>query len=128
MPRKERKDRQTSSRSGDNPGDARRPHSIRFSDSEWTKIEDAAVRHGISAGELVRSGALAAAGDRLAMLPSAAISSGHLALIEATWRTVYVLATLNREELLGTGREQELDEIIAAAHEVMAETMEAGPA
>ena len=41
---------------------ARRPHSIRLSDSEWTQIEDAALRHGISAGEIVRSGALGAAG------------------------------------------------------------------
>ena len=90
-------------------------------------IEDAAVRHGISAGELVRSASLAAAGDRLAVLPQATISAGHLALIEATWRMVYVLATLNRDELLDARREKELDEIVAAAHDVMAESMEAGP-
>ena len=96
-------------------------------DTEWTMIEDTAARHGHSAGELVRSGALAAAGDRLVVRPPATISTGHLALIEATWRAVYVLATLNREELLGAGRKKDLDEIVAAAHDVMAETMEEGP-
>ena len=124
----DRKNPDASNRSGDNPGNARRPHSIRFSDSEWTTIEDAALRHGIPAGELVRSGALAAAGDRLAVLPPTTISTGHLALIEATWRMVYVLATLNRDVLLDAKREKELDEIVAAAHELMAETMEEGPA
>ena len=114
--------------SGNDPGDARRPHSIRFSNSEWTLIEEAALRHGISAGELILSGALAVAGERRAAPPPATVSPGHLALIEATFRTVYVLATLRREELLGTDREEELDEIVASARGVMAETMNEGPA
>ena len=128
MARNDGRNRQTRNNSGDHTGDARRPHSIRFSDSEWTLIEDAALRHGISAGEIVRTGALAAAGERLAAPPPATVSPGHLALIEATFRTLYVLATLRRVELLDTSRENELDEIVKAARSVMVETMNEGPA
>ena len=49
-----------------------------------------------------------------------------------TFRTVYVLATLRRDELLDAEREDELedelDEIVAEARRVMAETMNDGPA
>ena len=128
MPRNEQKDPGTRNRSGENQSVSRRPHSIRFSDSEWRLIEQAATRHGQSAGELVRSGALAIAEDRLGESPPATLSPGHLALIEATYRAVYVLATLNREQLLDAEREKELDDIVAAAHEMMEETMNEGPA
>ncbi len=40
---------------------------------------------------------------------------------------VYVLATLNRDELLADGRDKELDAIVAAAHGTMNETMSEGP-
>lgn len=128
MQRKEKKNPKTGNRSGENQGTARRPHSIRFSDSEWSLIEQAAARHGLPAGELVRSGALAAAEDRLVEPHPVTISPGHIALIEATYRAVYLLATLDREKLLDAGRENELDDLIAAAHNAMAETMNEGPA
>ena len=110
-----------------NRSDARRPHSIRFSDSEWDLIERAAARHGIPAGELVRSGAIALAEDRLGEAPPATVSPGHLVLIETMWRMVYVLATLNRDELLAGGRGKDLDDIVAAARRTMNETMSEGP-
>ena len=106
------------------PGAARRPHSIRFSDSEWTLIEDAALRHGVSAGEIVRSGALAAAGRRLDEAAPAALAPGHLTLIEATFRMVYATATLRRNELRAAGHEKQLEKLVAEAREVMTETME----
>ena len=40
----------------------------------------------------------------------------------------YVLATLNREQVLDVRRENELDDIVAAAQQVKAETMEEGSA
>ena len=93
MPRNDQKDREASNESSDDPDTARRPHSIRFSDSEWSMVEWAAARHGLSAGELVRSGALAGAEDRLGESLPATLSPGHIALIEATYRAVYMLAT-----------------------------------
>ena len=83
--------------------------------------------HGIPAGELVRAGAIALAEDRLGEAPPATVSPGHLALIETMWRMVYVLATLNREQLLDGGRADDLDELVAEAREVMKETMDEGP-
>ena len=91
----DRKDAKTSNKRRENRGVARRSHSIRFADSEWNLIERAAARQGVPAGEFARSGALAAAEERIAELPPAALSPGHLALIESTWRMAYVLATLN---------------------------------
>ncbi|MDE0030321.1 MAG: hypothetical protein OXU42_13080 [Deltaproteobacteria bacterium] len=128
MAQNDRKNSETGSKAAGKRSDVRRPHSIRFSDSEWRLIENAATRHGIPVGELVRSGALAIAEDRLGEALPATLSFGHLALIEATWRMAYVLATLARERMLDAGREKELDDLVAAARNVMKETMEEGPA
>ena len=128
MPRSDRNSPATRRKPDPKRSDARRPHSIRFSDSEWKLVERAAARHGVAVGELVRSSAVAAAEDRLGAAPPAMLSPGHLALIEATWRMAYVLATQNREQLLDDGREEDLDELVADAHEIMRETMNAGPA
>ena len=128
MARNARKNTATSHRRGETRADARRSHSIRFADSEWKLIERAAARQGIPAGEFARSGALAAAENRIAEVSPAVLSPGHLALIESTWRMAYVLATLNREQLLDAGREDDLDELVTESREVMRETMTEGPA
>ncbi len=112
----------------ENPSDPRAPHSVRFSGSEWSLVERAAALHGIAAGELVRSGALAAAEERLGEPPAVTLSSGHAALIEAVYRMVYMMATLDRGRLLDAGRGKELENLIAAARRTMAETMDEGPA
>lgn len=109
------------------PSKTRVPHSIRFSDSEWLMIKKAAARHGIPAGELVRSGAFAAAQERLGDSPQVTLSSGHAGLIEAVYRMVYMMATLDRGRLLDEGRGKELEDLIAAAKETMAEAMDEGP-
>ncbi len=128
MPQNDRRNSGTGSKAAGKRSDARQPRSIRFSDSEWRLIEKAAARHGVPAGELVRAGALAIAEDRLGEALPASLSPGHLALIEATWRMAYMLATLARERMLDAGREKELDDLVAAARSVMKETMEEGPA
>ncbi len=110
------------------PGDPRTPHSVRFTGSEWKLIKRAAELHGIPAGELVRNGAMAAVEELLDEPPEATLSHGHAALIESVYRMVYVMATLDRERLLDAGRGKELEDLIAAAHRTMAETMDEGPA
>ena len=109
-----------------NRNDARQPHSIRFSHSEWDLIQRAAIRHGIPTGELVRAGAVAVAEDRLGEPPPATLSKGHAALIEAIYRFVYVMATLDRQEILDAERHEELSDLVAAARRTMAETMDEG--
>ena len=128
MARNDRKDAKTSNIRRENRGATRRSHSIRFADSEWNLIERAAARQGVPAGEFARSSALAVAEDRVAELPPTTLSPGHLSLIESTWRMAYVLATLNREQLLDAGRGEDLDELVAEARQVMRETMDEGPA
>ena len=58
----------------------------------------------------------------------ATLSKGHAALIEAVYRSVYIMATLKRDEVLDAGRGEELNDIVAAARRTMLETMEEGPA
>ena len=128
MPRSDQKSIATGNKPSQNRSDARRPRSIRFADSEWILIQQAAMRHGIAAGELVRAGAIALAEDRLGESPPATLSPGHLALIEAIYRSVYLMATLERERLLDSGRGDDVEALIAAARKTMAETMEEGPA
>ena len=118
----------TGTRPSRKSGDARRPRSIRFADSEWNVIEQAALRHGIPAGELIRKAALALAEDRLGASPPATLTSGHLALIEATYRSVYMMSTLKREELLDAGQQDDIEALIDAARKTMTETMKEGPA
>ena len=105
----------------------RHSHSIRFSDSEWRLVEQAASRHGIPTGEFARSGTLAAAEGHAAVSPEINLSSGHAALIEATYRAVYLLATISREQLIETGRREDIDEIVAEARDAMEQTMNKVP-
>ena len=124
MARNARKVRAKSTEPGARAGDPRRSRTIRFSDSEWQMVEDAALRQGTPASQLVRTVMLAAVEERLASPAEAALTPGHLALIEATYRAVYVLATINREEMLDAERGKELDEIVDAARRTMRETMD----
>ena len=82
MARNPRKARGNSNESDTRAGDPRRACSIRFSDSEWRPVEDAALRQGIPAGQFVRSATLAAAEERLDRPAEAARLSradrGHL--------------------------------------------------
>ena len=63
MARNVRRTRGKSNESGERAGDPRRSRTIRFSDSEWQLVEDAALRQGIPASQLVRAVTLAAAED-----------------------------------------------------------------
>ena len=128
MPRSDRKQPGTGGKPDENRSDARKPRSVRFSDSEWKLIGRAAARHGVPAGELVRSGAIAAAEDRLGEPPPATLSTGHAALIEEIYRFAYVMATLRRNELLDAKRNEELDDLVEQAREAMKGTMAEGSA
>ena len=103
----------------------RSPHSIRFLDPEWERIEAYAETRGLTGPEFVRFAALAAmeagpppsaAGDRLAPL------------IEMTFRATYIMATKMRDEMLDAGRKEELDELVAAARGLQDEILGGEPA
>ena len=123
MARNPRKPHGKSNESEDPGGDPRRSRTIRFSDSEWQLIEDAALRQGIPASQLVRAATLAAAEERLDRPAEGAILPGYLALIEDIYRGVYLLTTLRGQELLREERKQELEDILEDGRKTMAEAL-----
>jgi len=128
MARNARKPRGNSNESSGRAGDPRRSRTIRFSDSEWQLVEDAALRQGIPASQLVRAATLAVAEERLDRPAGAAITPGHLALIEDIFRGVYLLTTIRQEELLGENRKKQLDSILEDGRLAMADALGEEPA
>ena len=128
MARSARKADGESNEPGERAGDFRRSRTIRFSDSEWQLVEDAALRQGIPASQLARDATLAAAEERLDRPAEAAVPPGHLALIEDIYRGVYLLTTLRQEELLAEKRNKQLDSILKDGRLSMAEALGEEPA
>ena len=102
--------------------DVRRTRGIRFSDLEWEEVKKAAEKHGVPAAEFVRDTVLDLARSRTGAT-SAALPPGLAALIESAYRGVYILTTLKREEMIREGRAEELDEIVQAARNAQADTL-----
>ena len=94
----------------------RRPRSIRFSDSEWSGIELAAKVRGMTAADLVRHAAVSMAADKVAAdfepLPPEIVAQ-----IERIYRGVYLISTLQRDQLVCEGRQEELERIQKSARE-----------
>ena len=104
----------------------RTPRGIRFSDSEWESVKDAAIRHKISAAEFVRNATLSA----IATAPeedSGTIPPGIVKLIKHTYRSVYILSTLKRDEMLDDGRIEELNQTVALAKQSQRELSNDSP-
>ena len=93
------------------PTDARRTRGIRFSDSEWEEVKTAAERPGMPVAEFVRDRILEIARGGAAA-DSAAIPSELAPLIERTFRYVYMLATLRRDELVREGRGDKMEKLV----------------
>lgn len=93
----------------------RTPRSIRFSDSEWAKVEQTAKDHGMTAAVLVRHATMSLAEGRLAT-DSATLAPCIAAQIERIYRGVYLLSTLKRDEMLSKGQKEELDRVMKDAH------------
>lgn len=85
------------------------PHSIRFLEPEWERIEAFAEARGLTGPEFVRFATLAAVANK--GNPVARLAP----LIERTFRAAYMLSTRMRDEMLKTGEQEELDALIAAA-------------
>ena len=102
----------------------RNPHSIRFHDPEWERIEAAAQERGLTGPEFVRFAALAALADG----PPAGAAADRLApLIELTFRAAHIMVSKLRHDMLDEGREEELDALIEGARGVQDELIGGGP-
>ena len=99
------------------PDDARKTRGIRFSQSEWEEVKAAAERRSVAAAEFVRAACLDAA--RVDDDAETEATAADMApLIERTFRYVYMLATLRRDELIRDGRGDEVDRLVAAARDL----------
>ncbi|MDE0050572.1 MAG: hypothetical protein OXO52_12345 [Rhodospirillales bacterium] len=95
-------------------GDARKTRGIRFSESEWEEVKNAAAAHEMPAAEFVRVKMLALArGTDRADAPAGAPSMAPL--IERMFRYTWFLATERRDAMLHEGRGEELDRLVAEA-------------
>lgn len=104
-------------------GAVRKTRGIRFSDSEWREVLEAAERHDIPAAEFVRAAVLGAA-RRGGGIPSLAVLAP---LIERTFRYAWVLATLRRDEMAAAGRDGEMEDLVERAKTFQRELRNAGP-
>ena len=109
---------------GTGRAEKRNPHSIRFHDPEWERIEAAAEERGLTGPEFVRFAALAAVADG----PSAGAAADRLApLVERTFRAAHILVSKLRCDMLDEGREEELDALVAGARGHQEELIGGGP-
>ena len=105
---------------GDKTPDQRAPRTIRFSDAEWDKVEQAARGIGISPATFARNAALSAAARTTKADPAGALPPEFLELVKRIYRSTYILSTLKRDELIREGRREELDRTVQAAREAQA--------
>jgi len=102
----------------------RSPHSIRFHDPEWERIEAFAEERGLTGPEFVRFAALAVVADG----PPAGAAADRMApLIERTFRAAHILVSKLRHDMLDKSREAELDALIAGARGHQDELLGGGP-
>ncbi len=97
--------------------------SIRFTQNEWDAVVEAAEKAGIAPGSFVRRAAARAAADDL-YLYGGGLTPELAELIKRTFRGVYSLTWLKREELDGKGEGEAFNRAVASALIAQDETME----
>ena len=105
----------------------RSPRSIRFSDSEWARIDKLAIEQEISSSEFVRETVVGMIDGKFPAwfdATASALPAGIQTLIETTYRGVYILATLKRDELYREERHEELDAVLEVAKSTQEAIME----
>jgi hypothetical protein len=100
------------------PEAKRRPHSIRFLDPEWERIEAFADERGLTGPEFVRFATLAAIDNGRESL------AGLAPLIKTTFRASHILATRLRQEMLDADEQEDLDALIADARSLQEQLMD----
>ena len=94
--------------------DNRKTRSIRFSESEWEEVRNAALAHDLPAAEFVRARILSLVrGSESEGAP--AVARPVTPLIERMFRYTWFLATEKRDEMIRDGREEELEKLVGEA-------------
>ena len=94
--------------------DNRKTRSIRFSESEWEEVRNAALAHDLPAAEFIRERILALI-RATEMAGEPAVSPSLAPLIERMFRYTWFLATEKREEMIREGREEEVQALVGEA-------------
>lgn len=104
----------------------RTQRAVRFSDTEWESVKAAATRHKTSAAEFVRNATLSAvttpAEENFGSIPP-----GIVKLIKHTYRSVYILSTLKRDEMVDSGRLEDIEKTIELARQSQCELTDDPP-
>ena len=102
-----------------NRAEPRTPRTIRFSESEWKRIDRLAIEQGISSANLVRQTLIAMTNGKLPAWFETTSPADILAeiriQIEQMYRGMYILATLKRDEMHREGRQDELNAVHKAS-------------
>ena len=102
--------------------DPRTPRTIRFTDSEWANVSQAAAAANISTATFARNAVLNAIAEPAAASGSA-LPPGILELVKRTYRSAYILSTLKRDDMIREGRQEQLENTVRAAREAQAQVL-----
>ena len=96
---------------------ARKNRGVRFSDSEWKEVREAAQTQGITPAEFVREKVLALVRNRED--PASFSLPAHLVpLIERTFRYAYIIATKIRGDMIDNGDRERLERLVDEARKL----------
>ena len=110
-------DRNEAAGGGNGPGkvdDNRKTRSIRFSESEWDEVRNAALAHDLPAAEFVRERILALV-RASESTDRATVPASMVPLMERMFRYTWFLATEKRDAMQREGREAELEKLVGEA-------------
>ena len=102
--------------------DRRTPRTIRFTDSEWSNVSQAAAAANISTATFARNAILNAIAEPAAASGSA-LPPGILELVKRTYRSAYILSTLKRDDMIREGRQEQLENTVRAARDAEAQVL-----
>ncbi len=96
---------------------ARKNRGVRFSDSEWKKVREAAQSHGITPAEFVRKKILALVRNRENAAP-VSLPAHLVPLIMRTFRYTYIMATKIRGDMIDNGDRGRLKRLVDEARKL----------
>ena len=103
-------------------GTPRFQRSIRFSQSEWDAVCEAAERRNMKPAEFVREAAAGVAAREID-LDEGKLTPALVEMIERTFRGVHLLAYLKHEELAALGRQEDFRRATEAGQIAQEETL-----
>lgn len=102
---------------GHQAGATRKNRGIRFSDSEWEEVKQAAQTLGVTPAEFVRERILGLVRDDSGAATSA-VPASLAPLIERNFRYAWILATVKRNEMIAEGRGEEMEDLVREARDL----------